>query len=267
VDIETRLAELYRQQSTLTPLDRYLHAHARNRAVQLRHVKIFERYAPYLEGARTVLDWGSRNAADACMIRMRYGSSVELHACDVDEPTYNAFYDFGRLHYTRLDHPYRLPYEDGQFDAVIGSGVLEHVPIDSMSLIELYRAIKPGGHLIITFLPNRCSYTEWLNRQLGHPGHLRLYSLRQARGMLIHSGFLPVSSGYHQIMPSLSSPESGIFDSPFANWLVDKLAALNAPLEAVPLVRALATNIFAIGRKVYSINSDGEGLPCVTGAT
>ena len=255
MEIESQLARLYEQQLALTPDDRYLHAHARNRAVRARHVSVFQRYAPYLEGAHTVLDWGSRNAADACMIRMRFGDQIELHACDVDRGGYTAFYNFARLQYKTLTHPYHLPYDDGQFDAIIGSGVLEHVPIDTMSLIEHYRVIRTGGHLIITFLPNRTSHTEWLNRQLGHPGHLRLYSLRQVKNMLIHHGFLPVAAGYHQIMPSLSSLRGGIFDSPAANWTVEKLAALNGPLERIPLLRALATNVFVIGRKVDAIHA------------
>ncbi len=249
LDYEHQLARLYEEQLKATP-DRYLHAHCRNRAVLRRHVSIFERYSRYLDDAKTVLDWGSRNAADACMVRMRRGADVEIHACDVDEAQYRVFFDFARLHYSRLDHPYRLPYQDGQFDAVISSGVLEHVPIDSMSLIELYRVIRTGGHLIITFLPNRTSYTEWLNRRLGHPGHLRLYSLKQARKLLIHHGFVPVASGYHQMLPSLSSLGGGVFDLRVSNWLVDKLQGLNGPLERTPLLRGLATNVYVIARRV-----------------
>jgi ubiquinone/menaquinone biosynthesis C-methylase UbiE len=72
----------------------------------------------------------------------------------------SGFFDFANLKYTRLTHPYLLPYDDDCFDAVIGSAALEHVPNDSESITELYRVIKPGGVFIMTTLPNRFSYTE-----------------------------------------------------------------------------------------------------------
>jgi len=174
---------------------------------------------------------------------------MEIHGCDVDPLEYRSFFDFSGLKYSQLTHPYRLPYEDDFFDAVIGSGVLEHVPIDSESLKELYRIIRPRGHFIMTHLPNKYSYTEWLNRRLGNPHHLRLYSLSEALHVLMHHGFRPVLFGYHQMVPTLSSPASGIFDLPFANHLVESLFGLNPLLEMLWPINRLATNIFVVGRK------------------
>lgn len=124
------------------------------------------------------------------MVRMLLGTGVEIYGCDVDPLEYRAFYDFSGLKYSQLTHAYRLPYEDNFFDAVIGSGVLEHVPIDSESLKELHRIIRPEGHFIMTMLPNKYSYTEWLNRRLGNPHHMRLYSLREAH---VHASWLSAS--------------------------------------------------------------------------
>ena len=77
-----------------------------------------------------------------------------------------------------------LPYDDNSFDVVIGSAALEHVPNDSECLKELYRIIKPGGAFIMTTLPNRLSYTEWLNRRLHRTHHLSLYGLKEAKHVL-----------------------------------------------------------------------------------
>jgi SAM-dependent methyltransferase len=167
---------------------------------------------------------------------------------------YQAFFDFAGLEYTQLTHPYLLPYENDSFDVVIGSGVLEHVPNDSESLKELYRVIRPGGFFIMTKLPNVFSYTEWLNRRLKNPHHLRLYSLAEARHMFMHHGFLPVRSGYHQVVPTLSSPNSGIFDSRVANLLVEKAFCFNAFFERVWPINRLATNVFVIGQKVAAFH-------------
>jgi ubiquinone/menaquinone biosynthesis C-methylase UbiE len=147
-----------------------------------------------------------------------------------------------------------LPYENNSFDTVIGSGVLEHVPNDSESLKELYRIIRPGGYFIMTMLPNQYSYTEWLNRRLRNPHHLRMYSLSEAKHMFMHHGFLPVRFGYHQIIPTLSSPKGGIFDLRFANQLVEKVFSLNSFFERLWPINKFSTNIFVVGRKVEAFH-------------
>jgi SAM-dependent methyltransferase len=252
-NFEANLVELYSVQARIKE-DRYLHAHSRNLALIRRQIGIFERCQEFLKDAHTVLDWGCRHAVDACLVRMLRGADVELHGCDVDAGEYHAFFDFAGLKYTLLNHPYLLPYESNSFDVVIGSGVLEHVPNDSESLKELYRIIRPGGFFIMTMLPNEYSYTEWINRRLKNPHHLRMYSLSEARHMFMHHGFLPVRFGYHQMIPTLSSPNGGIFDLAIANRLVEKLFSLNAYFERSWPINRFSTNIFVVGRKVEAFH-------------
>lgn len=247
------LSKLYAAQAK-TREDDYLRAHSRNRAVIRRQVSIFERCQEFLQDARKVLDWGCRQAADACLVRMLRGPEVELHGCDVDVNEYEVFSQFASLNYVRIQHPYLLPYADNSFDAVIGSGVLEHVPNDSESLKELYRILRPNGHFIMTMLPNKYSYTEWLNRRLGNPHHLRMYSLSEAKYMFMHHGFFPARYGYHQILPTLSSPKHGIFDSSVANQFVEKLFSLNSFAETLWPINRLSTNIFMVGKKVEAFH-------------
>lgn len=45
---------------------------------------------------------------------------------------------------TRMD-----PFEDGSFDAVICSHVLEHVPDDAAAMSELHRVLRPGGWAMV----------------------------------------------------------------------------------------------------------------------
>ena len=254
--MDLELSKLYSVQAQVKE-DRYLHAHSRNFALIRRQVSIFERCQDFLQEARTILDWGCRHAADACLVRMLRGTEVELHGCDVDAGEYHAFYDFARLKYSQVTHPYLLPYEDNFFDVVMGSGVLEHVPNDSASLVELYRIIRPGGYFIVNMLPNKYSYTEWMNRRLRNPHHLRLYSLAEAKHMFMHHGFLPVRLGYHQMIPTLSSPKGGVFDCPSANRLVEKLFSLNPLIERLWPINRLSTNIFIVGKKVEAFHGIG----------
>jgi SAM-dependent methyltransferase len=245
---ELTLADLHAKQAAIEDSP-YLHAHSRNAALLKRRISIFERCQDYLDGANTVLDWGCFHGADACLVRLRLGDGVDIHGCDVGPGHFPAFFDFANLKYSQLTHYCKLPYENNQFDVVIGGGVLEHVPNDSESLKELYRVIRPGGHLIVTMLPNHLSYTECLQRILRFPHHVRRYSLREAKHMFLHHGFRPMRYGYHQMIPSLSSPRGGIFDMPTMNRLAERLFGLNAILERLPPLNWLSTNLFIVGRK------------------
>ena len=49
-----------------------------------------------------------------------------------------------------------MPFQDGSYDSVICSEVLEHVPVPEESIKELIRVLKPGGVLALSvprFLP------------------------------------------------------------------------------------------------------------------
>jgi ubiquinone/menaquinone biosynthesis C-methylase UbiE len=50
-----------------------------------------------------------------------------------------------------------LPFEDGCFDRVIASEVLEHIPEDETAMAELTRVLRPGGTMAVT-VP-RCTTT------------------------------------------------------------------------------------------------------------
>ena len=121
----------------------------------------------------------------------------------------------------------RWPFEDGRFDVVFSSQVIEHVHNTRLFVEEAYRILKPGGVAIITS-ENLCSllncialclgYTPFslmqtCGRYLGNPlglhynetiseplpidhpafagvsGHIRVLTVRQARELFALSGF------------------------------------------------------------------------------
>src|SRR5260370_188993 len=47
-----------------------------------------------------------------------------------------------------------LGLASGTFDAVLSSEAVEHTPDPEQSVLELYRVVKPGGHLVLS-TPNR----------------------------------------------------------------------------------------------------------------
>lgn len=52
-----------------------------------------------------------------------------------------------------------LPFKEQRFDTVFCSQVLEHLPNPSLALNEFYKALKPGGNLILT-VPHLSCYHD-----------------------------------------------------------------------------------------------------------
>jgi SAM-dependent methyltransferase len=200
--LDRHLDELYRREVETDGGREYLRVHATHSSIA-RQVDVVERYLRSIPSGAKVLDWGCHHAPDSCLLRDALGDDVTLHGCDFDPPgRYPAFHGFARLAYRQLNHPITLPYEPETFDAVISSGVLEHAAMDYESPNELHRVLKENGTLVITFLPNRLSFSEWAARQRGMNAHRRLYGLGKAVRMLLHHGFYPRVARYHQFIPA-----------------------------------------------------------------
>jgi SAM-dependent methyltransferase len=71
-----------------------------------------------------------------------------------------------------------LPYDDGTFDFVIASEILEHVPQDEEAIDELIRVLKPGGRLAVTvprWLPEKVCWVLSDEYHANEGGHIRIY--------------------------------------------------------------------------------------------
>jgi ubiquinone/menaquinone biosynthesis C-methylase UbiE len=249
LDLSELLKSLYHDQLNLK-YDEYLHLQSRSEGGIRRRVDAFLKYKPYLKPGR-VLDWGCKHSVDGCLIRHTLGQEVTILGCDTCDGDFATFHRYAGLQYVQLEHPFLLPYKDGEFDVVISSGVLEHVPNDSESLKEVYRILKPGGVFIITFLPNRFSYTENIVEWLGGASHKRTYSLNQVKSMLLHHGFVPRLSTYHQVVPSFSSLGSNaIAEKTFPKAVIRFLFTFNNLLENIWFIRRFASNLMFVAEKV-----------------
>jgi len=213
-----------------------------------RQVRAFLLYRTYAETGTRFLDWGCRHAWDSCMIRM-VNPHASIEGCDITEEMVEENRSFARMRYTQLTHSWNLPYEDAVFDRIICSGVLEHVPILGASLTEINRVMVPGGYLIITFLPNQLSYTEFASRNIFKRGyHRRLYSRSRLKKLLLEHGFEPIEEGFHQVLPSLTMGHASIR----WQWLgraIRALFKLDPIVERIWPLRLFGANLYCIACK------------------
>ncbi len=209
VELTGVLRRLYQQQLQQRPEDEYLRRHSQP-AFLAGTAQVFRFYEPYLPAAGRVLEWGCRHAPDACMIRS-HRPELEIDGCDVVEPgCYPVFFEYAGLRYQQLQNIVRLPYPAAGFDAVIASGVLEHVPMDYESLKEIHRILRPDGKLVIAYLPNRASAEEWYRRRRSQAFHQRLYRRAGLRDLLLHTGFVPLAIGYQTRLDALRRDGRGL---------------------------------------------------------
>ncbi len=182
------LTRLYAEQGAAGNA-KYLHSHGQPGAIA-HHVNVFEWYAEYLDGARAVLDWGCHHGPDSCLLRHRFGEQLDLSACDFEsEAEYAPFRDYARPRYTRLTSPLKLPYADESFDAVVGSGVLEHTAMEGESLKEVYRVLRSGGVFVVSYLPYAYSWDEYRRRARKVDYHRKLFTCRGFQQLLLGHGF------------------------------------------------------------------------------
>jgi SAM-dependent methyltransferase len=209
----------------------YLAAHG-DAVAEREHLETVRAYEPYVQSP--ALDWGCCAARDATLLA-RAGYTVR--ACDV-LPTCPA-----KVPYDQLTHPYLLPCADREFGSVIGSGVIEHVPFPSRSLEEIWRVLVPGGTLILTYIPQQWSAVEFVLRRAGIPHHVRRFTRRTIKRLLVNHGFDVVMCRLHAPTPILTS---------FRNRLT--LAAREwAPVWCWKFIPPLAQNLMVVARKVNAV--------------
>ncbi|QWZ09529.1 methyltransferase domain-containing protein [Nocardioides panacis] len=86
-----------------------------------------------------------------------------------------------------------LPFADGEFDRVVASEVLEHIPADTDAIAELARVLRPGGTMAVTvprWLPEKVC---WALSDAYHEvegGHVRIYTGDELVAKLVAAGLV-----------------------------------------------------------------------------
>jgi SAM-dependent methyltransferase len=84
-----------------------------------------------------------------------------------------------------------MPFADGEFDRVVASEVLEHIPDDETAIAELVRVLRPGGTMAVTvprWLPEKIC---WALSDAYHEvegGHVRIYTGHELVAKLTAAG-------------------------------------------------------------------------------
>ena len=86
-----------------------------------------------------------------------------------------------------------LPFADGEFDRVVASEVLEHIPDDLTAIAELVRVLRPGGTMAVTvprWLPERICWALSDEYHANEGGHIRIYTGEELVGKLQDAGMV-----------------------------------------------------------------------------
>ncbi|MBE3070032.1 MAG: class I SAM-dependent methyltransferase, partial [Planctomycetes bacterium] len=149
-------------------------------------------FAPHA-GAGAVLDVGCAYG----FLLARFDDGRPLYGCDVSEWAIRqaeARLPRGRFQVIGAADP--LPYEDGRFDSVLCTDVLEHlVPArqDAM-LAEVARVLAPGGRFFMT-TPNLGLLRRWVyGRADRAEEHIAMRPLRAWKAELARHGFETLDS-------------------------------------------------------------------------
>jgi SAM-dependent methyltransferase len=162
--------------------------------------RIRDYYVPLLrrDGSRTgrVLDAGCGNGVSVDTLR---AAGYEAWGNDLSQLRKHQWRERASREFLVVASALRLPFEDAFFDAVISSGVLEHIgvaetPAPAYSAVplpdqraqrlafmrELARVVRPGGRIFLDFPHGSFPIDFWHGNSPGTP---RVHSLRE--------GFLP----------------------------------------------------------------------------
>jgi arsenite methyltransferase len=108
-----------------------------------------------LRGGEVVLDLGSGGGVDVFRASKLVGSSGKVIGVDATpEMIFKARdlaekYDYGNVEF-RLGEIEHLPIESNSTDLVISNCVINLVPDKAVAFREIYRALKPGGRIVIS---------------------------------------------------------------------------------------------------------------------
>ncbi|MFC1538647.1 class I SAM-dependent methyltransferase [Candidatus Latescibacterota bacterium] len=85
-----------------------------------------------------------------------------------------------------------IPWDDSSFDIVTLTGALHHFYRPHDALLDMYRVLRPGGHILVIdpcfFTPFRQVFNLYLTI-LPHDGDYRIYTAKRAQKLIEHAGF------------------------------------------------------------------------------
>jgi ubiquinone/menaquinone biosynthesis C-methylase UbiE len=151
----------------------------------------------YAAANPTVLDLGTADGlmldtvAELVRPRMAIGIDLSMELLQINT----------RNHPLVLADAETLPFEPAQFDSVIATAIIEHVPHPKRFVSEIHRVLKPAGVCIIT---TPVPLFEEIASKLGfmkEDDHQETFTLKKASQLLAGSGFELLESEKFMMSP------------------------------------------------------------------
>jgi 2-polyprenyl-3-methyl-5-hydroxy-6-metoxy-1,4-benzoquinol methylase len=142
-------------------------------------------------------------------------------------------------------HNSKIPFADASFDAVMAYGVIEHIPEEVLRPVmrEVARVTKPGGCLLVSYLPRTWALLELVLIATGQPHHTRRWGDKEIHRFLDDLNFETIVSKRIIFAPQ--------YPSSFTNRhkaVLDKLDAL----AGIPPFSFFARDLLLIARKAQT---------------
>ncbi len=160
-----------------------------------RTSKVFTRDMVPAEKPLAVLDIGCGTGLNAARLS-EHGHTVS--GIDISDEAVKRFEARG-FNGKKANIEEGFPYEDGAFDVVFASEVIEHVVDTEFFLKEANRVLRPGG-MIVMSTPNSAFWVYRLFAAAGrtvtdvqHPGHLRFFTKGSLKRHAEATGFADVN--------------------------------------------------------------------------
>lgn len=150
-----------------------------------------------------VLDWGCGNGHYSLFL-MKFGYEVTSYGFETPE-VFVILDNSVKCQYVKATGPTNLPFEENTFDLVVSIGVLEHVRefggLETASLKEIRRVLKPNGLFYCYHLPNCYSWNEFISRKIGRWSHDYRYTRRDIVSMVKEGALNIVEIGRYGFLP------------------------------------------------------------------
>jgi 2-polyprenyl-3-methyl-5-hydroxy-6-metoxy-1,4-benzoquinol methylase len=180
------------------------------------------RYLPSVESRGAVLDVGCGMGEFLVMLR-ELGFDAEGLEGNKDQAERVSSLGFA-VKIANLEE--KLPYPGETFSLVTCLEVIEHIALAEVLLEEIWRVLKPGGHLVLTtpnfgYLHNRVHY--FLGQEPNNEGiHLRFFTRRRLRILLEEAGFQIVGTNSYGPVLLWSTIAARFLKRRFPLWSVGR---------------------------------------------
>ena len=172
----------------------------------------------------TILDWGCGKCQVSYLLKKR---NADVLSCDIETAKhvdsafgqYTPIAEFAKINVVPLKHEYILPFNNETFEVVLSFGVLEHVPNDKQSLVEINRILKPNGLFFCFWLPYKYSWKQKREYLKGSHYHDRLYNINKVKYLLNETQFNLIDYWYRDLLPKGCAPSFYRKIEGFDNWL------------------------------------------------